>query len=237
MLYHPDRFHEFCKGKNIEIKELCKSRKGRSVPYVSFGSGDRIIFLASRHHACESSGDYVLEGVLDGLLANPIENARVICVLFVDFGGVVDGDQGKARSPYDHNRDYDIEAPAIYPETAAIRKFAENGVLYAFDFHSPWHCFNENDTVFIVRNRESKLAEFSRFSAYLENNMNEYAFQYKSKNDYPLETNWNSSKTSCFANYMITNSNADITFTLETAYFGTEDNTFAQFKRADKRRC
>ena len=179
----------------------------------------------------------MLEGVLDGLLANPIENARVICVPFVDFDGVVDGDQGKARSPYDHNRDYDIEAPAIYPETAAIRKFAENGVLYAFDFHSPWHCFNENDTVFIVRNRESKLAEFSKFSAYLENNMNEYAFQYKSKNDYPPETNRNSSKTSCFANYMLTNSNADIAFTLETAYFGTEDNIFLQENAVELGRC
>lgn len=237
MLYHPDRFYEFCKKKNIEIKELCKSGKGRSVPYITFGSGSRIILLTSRHHACESSGDYVLEGVLDGLLANPVENARVICVPFVDFDGVVDGDHGKSRSPHDHNRDYDIENSAIYPETAAIRKFAENGVLYAFDFHSPWHCYNENDNVFIVRNRKSKLDEFSRFSTCLESNMNEYAFQYKSKNDYPPETNWNSSKTPCFANYMLTNSNADIAFTLETAYFGTEDNIFSQENVVELGRC
>lgn len=237
MLYHPDRFYEFCKEKNVKVRELCKSGKGRSVPYITFGNGDRMILLTSRHHACESSGDYVLEGVLEGLLENPVKNTKVVCVPFVDFDGVVNGDQGKSRAPYDHNRDYDLENPAIYPETAAIRKIAKNGILFGFDFHSPWHCFNENDRVFIVRNRKSKLDEFSRFGMCLENNMNENALQYRSKNDYPPETNWNSSRTPCFANYMLTKANADIAFTLETAYFGTEDNIFSQDNAVELGRC
>lgn len=121
MLYHPERFLEFCKEKGVSIKQLCETRKGRSVPYITFGNGDRIILLASRHHACESTGNYILEGVLDGLLKCPIENTRVICVPFADYDGVVDDDQGKARKPYDHNRDYSIENQAIYPETVTIK--------------------------------------------------------------------------------------------------------------------
>lgn len=237
MLYHPDRFYDFCKKNNIEIKELCKSKKGRSVPYITIGSGDGNIILTSRHHACESTVSYVLEGVLEGLLKNPIDNAKIICVPFVDFDGVVDGDQGKARVPHDHNRDYNPGESAIYPETAAIRKIAESGVLYGFDFHSPWHCFNENDTVFIVRNNKSKLEEFSKFSAILESNMNKSAFQYKSENDVPPETAWNSSKTPCFSNYMVKEKNAKIAFTLETAYFGTEDNVFSQAGAVELGRC
>lgn len=237
MLYSPERFFEFCKEKNVDVKELCKSRKGRSVPYITFGDGDKIILLTSRHHACESTGDYVLEGVLDGLLKCPVENTKVICVPFVDYDGVIDGDQGKARAPHDHNRDYDFEKQAIYPETDAIRKIAQNGVLYGFDFHSPWHCGGENDEVFIVRNRKSKLDNFSKFSECLENNINKNAIRYSSKNDYPPDTNWNSSKSPTFANYMIGKANADIAFTLETTYFGTEDNIFTQERAVELGRC
>ena len=79
------------------------------------------MILTSRHHACESTGSYVLEGVLDGLLQHPMENLQVICVPFVDYDGVVDGDQGKYRLPRDHECDYGRDVPPIYPETAAIR--------------------------------------------------------------------------------------------------------------------
>ncbi|MGN1122587.1 MAG: hypothetical protein ACI4RV_09495, partial [Eubacteriales bacterium] len=106
MLYHPERFYEFANRNGLVLSELCKSKKGRTVPVVTFGDGDRTILLTARHHACESTGSYVLEGVLESLLKNPVDNTKVVCVPFVDLDGVLDGDQGKARVPYDHNRDY-----------------------------------------------------------------------------------------------------------------------------------
>ena len=68
------------------------------MPYVTFGEGERTLLLTARHHACESTGSYVLEGVLDTLLREPIPNTRVICVPFVDYDGVIDGDQGPEKN-------------------------------------------------------------------------------------------------------------------------------------------
>ena len=106
MLYHPNRFFDFCRQHNLEVKELCRGRLGTSVPCITFGSGEQSMILTARHHACESTGNYVLEGVLEQFLKTPIPNTRILCVPFVDYDGVLNGDQGKARAPYDHNRDY-----------------------------------------------------------------------------------------------------------------------------------
>lgn len=80
----------------------------------------------------------------------------MLCVPFVDYDGIVDGDQGKRRMPHDHNVDYG-QNESIYPETAAIKEYAnKNGCNYGFDFHSPWHKGGENDNIFIVRNSIEK---------------------------------------------------------------------------------
>ena len=96
-IYH-QIFVRFIQKNNIEIKELCKSKKGRSVPYVSYGNGDRIILMTARHHACEATGNYVMEGVIEGLIDNPVPDTRVVCVPFVDFDGVVDGDDRRCAA-------------------------------------------------------------------------------------------------------------------------------------------
>ena len=67
MLYTPARFESFCAKNGLNIEELCLSNKGRSVPYVRFGAGEKKILLTSRHHACESTGTYVMESVLESL--------------------------------------------------------------------------------------------------------------------------------------------------------------------------
>ena len=51
----------------------------------------------------------------------PARKSGRVCVPFVDYDGVVDGDQGKYRLPRDHECDYGRDVPPIYPETAAIR--------------------------------------------------------------------------------------------------------------------
>lgn len=118
MLYNTDRFYSLADRYNIKTKKLCKTRKGRSVPYIEFGEGKKTVIFTSRHHACESTGNYVLEGVLQHLLESGNRDYRYIVVPFVDYDGVIDGEQGKFRFPHDHNRGY-MDNP-IYPETRAV---------------------------------------------------------------------------------------------------------------------
>lgn len=237
MLYHPKRFLEFAEKSGLAVTELCKGYKGSSVPCVQFGSGKRYVILTARHHACESTGNYVLEGVLSSLLDNPIENTTVFCVPFVDYEGVIRGDQGKGRDPHDHNRDYPVDTDSIYPECAAIKAYADqNGCHYGFDFHSPWHKGNENDNIFIVQNSIEKLPKLNRFGELFQNAITENSMQYESKNDYPPEFGWNLGGAQ-FANYMRKLEENEIAFSLETAYFGTEENKVSEERLLELGRC
>ena len=235
MLYHPDRFDDLCKRLDLQVDELCKSRKARSVPCLKFGEGEISIILTSRHHACESTGNLVLEGVITELVRDPINGATVFAVPFVDYDGVLDGDQGKSRDPHDHNRDY-TDSP-IYPEVRAIREYTdEHGCNFGFDFHSPWHRGGINDKIFVVRNMEEKLAEFDRFSTALESEITPDSMQYSINNDFPPNTSWNQPSTS-FGCTMNSRPECHLAFTLESAYFGTNDDPVSADKLIELGKC
>jgi len=236
MLYHPDRFFAFAEKLSLPITELCKSRKERSVPSVTLGDGSKSIILTARHHACESTGSYVLEGVLKELTENPINDTKILCVPFVDLDGVIDGDQGKLRKPHDHNRDY-VENASVYPETAAIKAYAyKYGCNYGFDFHSPWHKSGENDNVYIVRNSVEKIDRIEHFSKILEDEITPASMKYFSGNDHPPMTGWNQPSPN-FGFTMMHRRECDIAFSLETAYFGTEDNKISEARMLELGRC
>lgn len=223
LLYHPERFSELVKELSINVFELCKSRKKRSVPACLMGSGNRSVILTARHHACESTGSYVLEGVLRELALQPISDARILCVPFVDYDGVVDGDQGKARKPHDHNRDYSPKG-SIYPETSAIRSYADTyGCHYGFDFHSPWHKGGENDTFFIVRPDAEKEARTERFSRILEKQITPRSMHYVTENDHRPSVGWNR-PSFAFGYTMMHRAECELAHSFESAYFGTADN-------------
>ena len=103
-------------NKHLALRELCKTRKGRSVECIHIGKLDGHptcrVLITCRHHACESTASYVVEGIMAALLAETgdgkwfRENAEVLVVPFMDKDGVEDGDQGKGREPRDHCRDY-----------------------------------------------------------------------------------------------------------------------------------
>ena len=238
MLYHPERFYRFAKENGLEIKKLCKTKKNRTVPFVEFGQGNKTLILTARHHACESTGSYVLEGVLTELLKNPIPDTKVFCVPFVDFDGVLDGDQGKGRTPHDHNRDYPKDGTdSIYNECKAIRDYADkNGCTYAFDFHSPWHKDGQNDRLFIVQNSIEKLPVLNRFGEILEEKITETAMKYYHKNDFPPNTDWNRTSPN-FGQYMSARLENIISFSFETAYFGDENNKISQVKMKETGIC
>jgi len=235
MLYHPERFMGFAEKMGMKVDELCVSRKGRSVSCLHLGEGSKTILLTARHHACESTGNYVLEGVLEELAAGLSEDVRILCVPFMDYDGVVDGDQGKSRAPHDHNRDY-TDAP-IYPEVAAVKAYAEqNGCRFAFDFHAPWHKGGENDWIYIVRNRADKTAEYDDFAKLLEGEITEASMQYKMENDHPANTGWNQPSPN-FAFTMHSRPECALAFSLENTYFGEVDNKVSCERLVELGRC
>ena len=222
-VYPVARFDRLAKKYGIEIKELCKSKKGRTVPYIEFGEGSRTMILTARHHACESTGDWTLEGVLEELLTSPMPDTRVMCVPFVDIDGVIEGDQGKSRAPHDHNRDYTDEP--IYPETAAIMDYiVKNGVNYAFDFHSPWHWGGENDKIFVVRKRGDREDEYDRFGTIFERECGEDSMKYKVETDRKFGEGWNKESPSSTV-FMFKRPECELSLSLENAYFGTAEDT------------
>ncbi len=241
MIYSETMFREFAAQKQMPIQSLCKSRKGRDVPCVCFGKGHKSIVLTARHHACESTGNYVLEGVLDVLFDVPLNDIQVFCVPFVDYDGVTDGDQGKNRAPYDHNRDYTENKQAIYPETAKIREYIDtHSVFMAFDFHSPWHVGAENDLVCIIQKSIQKQNRYIKFGNLLDQNLTDDVLQHHQSDDIPPNggtDNWNKVDTPTFAVYALRKPENELAFTLETCYFGHPDNPFTQERARGMGRC
>ena len=172
--YSPARFEREAREQGWRLRVLTVSEQGRAVPYVRLGGGKRTILLTSRHHACESTGTYVLEGFLREFERRPLPGYSLIAVPFMDMDGVANGDQGKNRRPHDHDMDYGVER-SLYASVRAVRTLAAwEQVDYFFDLHAPWHIsdagrpigpLNANDCTFIVRKTEEnsgKLIEFSR---------------------------------------------------------------------------
>ena len=121
---------------------LCRSRQGSAVPVLTLAGPAAVrVLVTARHHACESAASFAVEGLLAGLAGQ----AAVTCVPFVDYDGVVAGDQGKNRQPHDHNRDYGI---GQYPEVAAIQRLAPPTV--AVDLHCPWIRDAWNEHIYAV---------------------------------------------------------------------------------------
>jgi hypothetical protein len=134
---------------HLSVRELCKTRKGRTVERVHVGCLDGQpkyrVLLTARHHSCEAMASYFLIGILKGILADSDDsrwfrrNVEVMAFPLMDKDGVEDGDQGKGRQPHDHNRDYLGES--IYPSVAALRELVPRwsaGQLHiAMDMHCP----------------------------------------------------------------------------------------------------
>jgi len=227
MLYHPPRLTAWAAERGLPLMPLCRSPRGREVPFFTFGGGEKKILLTARHHACESTGNYVLEGVLSSLRENLPAGFSVICVPFVDYDGVVDGDQGKNRRPHDHNRDYDPASEAVHSSCAAIRRMIETeNIVLGFDFHSPYHTGGRNDTCFIVQ-KSPRLANTVLFGGIFADCDGEGAMDFTRANYIAPGDSWNKADSpATFAGRLLHSPSADVAFTLETAYFGTENCIF-----------
>lgn len=131
-------FERFYSGLSVQRDVLCKSEDGRDIPYLTFGQGDRNVYVTARHHCCESPASFVLEGLVTAALKMPalLERYRFHVFPFADLDGVEKGEQGKDRVPHDHNRDY-LEEP-LYAFVRGIQAYVKNAKPVVFlDLHSP----------------------------------------------------------------------------------------------------
>ena len=232
LCYSTQQFSLLCKDLAIPVQTLATSKKGRAIPYVELGTGEKVLLLTSRHHACESTGTYVLEGILQALAKKPIAGFKVVAVPFVDMDGVVDGDQGKNRRPHDHNRDYSENS--LYAAVKAIQNIATSqNIVFALDLHSPWHFGGRHDVGHGVRKNPEMDDIQSHFGAlltqYCKNNPK--AFQYDTKNDLLIGVEWNVPSTdpgSSFSAFFADRPGTAFALSLETPYFGEEGNIVTQ---------
>ena len=229
MIYSAGRFTEFARQNKLELKQLVLSEKGRSVPLVQLGQSENTLLLTSRHHSCESPGTYVLEGMLQYFLAHPWAGHEVIAVPFMDLDGVVEGDQGKNREPYDHNRDYHDKP--IYKSTAALMDFtARKKIKYFFDLHAPWHFGGQDDTCFMVHKDGIPVPRYEKLARILEGitRHDPASMQFFAKDFIAAGVGWNKSDAPTFARYYALQGTAHLGCTFEIAYVGTRDNQDSQ---------
>ncbi len=187
----------------LEVDRLCTSAGGREVELLRAGcltgSPRHRVLLTARHHACESMASFVLEGLLDAVLADDLvgawfqDNVEALAVPFMDKDGVEQGDQGKNRRPRDHNRDYVGES--VHPEVAALRALApewSDGLLrIALDLHCPHIRGNYNEHIYIVGSADAAVWESQQtFGALLEE-VNEGPLPYHASDNLPHGEAWN----------------------------------------------
>ena len=201
---HWDRFLErIGPSPHVVADTLTTSRKGRAVEMARVGcvSGPpkHRVFVSARHHACESMASYVLEDLVEGILAEGDEgpwlreHVEFLIVPFVDKDGVEDGDQGKNRRPHDHNRDYGEKS--IHPETASIRervpRWSDGKLVAAIDLHCPYIRGDYNEFVYLVGRREPDAwAEQQRLGAILER-VQSGALDYRNADNLAFGQAWN----------------------------------------------
>lgn len=148
--YQQRQLVEFIKrlGDNSHLIRdvLTRSRKGRAVEVWQIGrSSPEVtpVLVSARHHACEAMASYVLEGFLSEAVSDSRSGRAfrrkyvLYAVPIVDVDGVAEGDQGKWRSPHDHNRDYGQERMLYPPVISMVELARAKNIELALDFHCP----------------------------------------------------------------------------------------------------
>ncbi|MGH7145392.1 MAG: M14 family zinc carboxypeptidase [Planctomycetota bacterium] len=169
------------------VDSLCQDRAGRVVERLRVGNlraekgpdaplaAPACVLLTARHHCCESTPNFTLEGfVLAALEDTPAgrwfrENVEAWILPFMDKDGVEQGDQGKNRHPHDHNRDYAPTA-RLYPSVRALCEqvpvWANSRLRASIDLHCPVLRGEWNEHIYFVGTPDpgnwERIGEFSR---------------------------------------------------------------------------
>lgn len=191
-------------GKTLRIETLCRTGKGRRAELLRFGQIEGEprfrVFLAARHHACEMMASYELEGIIQAVLANDEvgmwfrRNVEVGAVPFMDKDGVEDGDQGKKRTPHDHNRDYSGEP--LYPTVAAVKtwlpQWSGGKLQVALDLHCPMLRSPDHELVQFIGGSEPEFwRRETRLSVLVEKHSAHAPLSSYERDNLPFGKSWN----------------------------------------------
>jgi hypothetical protein len=231
------RFIDRFRGQSaFRVETLCRSEHGREVPLLQAGRfGGKCTYrllLTARHHSCESMASWVLEGILASALAGDAtgswfrEHVDIAAVPFVDIDGVEEGDQGKNRRPFDHNRDYASQNESIYAAPRALRAFASRwadgtpGV--ALDLHCPYlKGDGDSETIYFVGGADEGVwRAVQEYSDILEREQRG-PLRYAASSNLPFGIGWNnvdSGMLTCSSAWSASLPGFAFGVTLETAY-------------------
>jgi hypothetical protein len=200
-----DRFREkYARLPGLECQTLTKTPRGRSVELLRAGrlEGDapHRILIACRHHACESAAGFVLEGMLETMLAETPagrwwrKNVEVLAVPFVDKDGVEEGDQGKERAPHDHWLDYGAESR--YASVRELRKRIDVTPPKTLDIALDLHCpYIRDEKIYFAGGSDLRIAgEMDRFCRLLEQRQSG-PLPYRRADNLPYGSGWNTAET------------------------------------------
>jgi hypothetical protein len=102
------------------------------------------VYLTARHHAGETPGSWVLDGLLRSVAQDPqLGELTWWAVPFVDLDNVLAGSYGKDPYPHDCNRSYGLDGPrrpeasAVWADVLRLRENA--GPMLLIDLHAPSH--------------------------------------------------------------------------------------------------
>ena len=170
MPYLQSNFERFCdrhiSNERFKLEELDVTRAGRKIEKVRIlpitSNKKAKVLITARHHASEMMANYIMEGIVEEVLAEEnlefaSNHVEWIFIPFMDKDGVERGDQGKHRIPRDHNRDYGGES--IYASTRSLRDqipvWLDDLPLFALDLHNPWIKYDNNEITYIVGSANS----------------------------------------------------------------------------------
>lgn len=221
---------------HLQVERHCISRKGREVKRLHLGcvESDPVhrVLLTCRHHSCEMMASWVLEGAIDHILSETDDgrwlrkNVEFLAIPIVDVDGVEDGDQGKNRTPHDHNRDY-LGQP-IYPEVAALKEcvpqWSGGKLRLAIDLHCPYIRGGDNQEIFFVGGPDEQLAEnLDAFSRLLEQTQRGQLV-FDRRHNIPWGQSWNNLREArSFGRWAATLPGVEIATTLEIPYADAGD--------------
>lgn len=198
------------------------------------------VVITARHHACESMGSYVLEGIISNILDGTDswlrDNVDFLILPFMDKDGVEEGRQGKNRIPHDHNRDYYGES--IYASVGSLKKvvpaWIQDKKVVAIDIHCPFIRGKGDEKVFQVQSENQTMQiQQGLFASALEKSLSG-SLPYEAGNDLKFGDAWNKSTSgSRFSDWASNLTGIQLCTTLEIPYSNasgtvvTADNTRA----------
>jgi len=197
---------------HLDVGVLCTTEGGRRAEMLRAGKLDgdpaHRVLLTARHHCCEMMASYAQEGIVEFVLVDPEiggwfrDHVEFLVIPFMDKDGVEDGDQGKNRRPYDHNRDYNGDAPAgsIYSTVRALRelvpKWSGGKLRISMDMHCPWVRGKHNEDIYFPGGPDPEMwARVGRFSQILQASIRG-PLPYDPAHNMPFGTAWNTAANS-----------------------------------------